>query len=859
MTTLSARAGHRARPPFTALHRFVCQSFLFLVGYHRVVCGGMNILNLALATYLVLLPHPVKDFAAAEVWSVSTTGAPGQPTIASHAPVKPPQFPADDRDQPLDFLRLRISRCPAARRKGPRSKAEIERERRERWERTCSEVDEVYAEYLNKFPRDKATATGIVYARFSTRFQDSIADQVRSILEDALHQNILVPRDLIFYDMAVRGFKKNRAGLEQVEAALRKKRASVLLLFSTSRLFRKQYRTLEFVDRIHKGLGIRCVFVKSGVDTNDKNRWETILATQAMIDQFVVAMNIANVQAAHEGLLAKQLVFGTLSFGYIGVPIEGSLTKLGRPRRRIEVDPVTSEFVRNIFRWYVEEELSINQIVQRLNADPEIPLSSGAISGQWCRRSVARLLRNSRYRGLWKYGVVESIYVPDADYMRQRMRAEPLKEIYLEALRIVTDDLWYAAQRRLAKRSANAGRPAKDGDRRTRPKVLNDLLVCPGHGRLHVSGSYGRYMQCPVCDRLPAEERELFSSLDRALALKLVCAKLAELVHGDSQLVEDSLAACGLEIEAAHRPDPARLAQLRVQLDKLKRSIDLTRRTAGETPEDQAEAEASIRAQQRERAGIAANVYQLEAALARVPKKPSDDDARRTIAEMASILLAATEGDDAINTATVRQIIDLLTGGKIELYQMGERLPQRGWLQGRFEVRLLPYLVEKLTGVPPVYVNGAIQVTIDFIRPLEIEDQAERAWQLAMIDNWLNREIAAELGCCMSYVTKLLKHAARKHGQPFVDGRARRSQRARKHVDPPLYQKVADEVVRRSSSEKLGDIAKSLGVCDDVITASIRWWHEVRGLPIPDGRTRRKGLADDTSCRDLPPDAGCIR
>jgi resolvase-like protein len=172
------------------------------------------------------------------------------PTVVTAAPVMQLSTGASDKGSsersPIpesENDRLPINgRLPAApRRKGPRSKAEIEQERRERIERTNREIDEIHAEYLAKFERGQGKATGAVYARFSTKFQDSIADQVRTILEFALAQGIYVPRNFVFYDMAIRGFKKNRAGLEQFEACLRRKKASVALFFSTSRLFRKQY------------------------------------------------------------------------------------------------------------------------------------------------------------------------------------------------------------------------------------------------------------------------------------------------------------------------------------------------------------------------------------------------------------------------------------------------------------------------------------------------------------------------------------------------------------------------------------------------------------------------------------------
>ena len=64
-----------------------------------------------------------------------------------------------------------------------------------------------------------------------------------------------MPREMIFFDLAVKSFKENRSGLNQLREALRKKEASVLLLFATNRLFRKTYRTLEFVDQVRKGWG----------------------------------------------------------------------------------------------------------------------------------------------------------------------------------------------------------------------------------------------------------------------------------------------------------------------------------------------------------------------------------------------------------------------------------------------------------------------------------------------------------------------------------------------------------------------------------------------------------------------------
>ncbi len=39
------------------------------------------------------------------------------------------------------------------------------------------------------------------------------------------------------------------------------------------------------------------------------------------------------------------------------------------------------------------------------------------------------------------------------------------------------------------------------------------------------------------------------------------------------------------------------------------------------------------------------------------------------------------------------------------------------------------------------------------------------------------------------------------------------------------------------------DIQKEVNCDATTLTAAIKFWHESRGLPVPDGRTRRKSLA----------------
>ena len=47
----------------------------------------------------------------------------------------------------------------------------------------------------------------------------------------------------------------------------------------------------------------------------------------------------------------------------------------------------------------------------------------------------------------------------------------------------------------------------------------------------------------------------------------------------------------------------------------------------------------------------------------------------------------------------------------------------------------------------------------------------------------------------------------------------------------------------------LDEIATHFDCDRNTITKAIAWWHKIRGLPAPDGRTRRKSLKRKSSKR----------
>ena len=493
------------------------------------------------------------------------------------------------------------------------------------------EIAQIAARFHELLPRDQAESIGAVYARYSSRYQSSIGDQVRACFEEAVRRKIFVPAENVFFDQATRGFKQGRAGLTALQAAIEAKAFKVLLVLTTNRLHRKTYRALQLVEEELVERGLRAIFVKSGIDTADAERWRLLMNFNAMVDEFVVSIYAANIRAAHEGLFDRRLVFGTISFGYIGAPIPGEFTKQKKPRCRLIVDQEASRWVLQIFGWFVVDRLTINEIVRRLNGDPRVPLSPRCMSGGWSHLAVRLLLANARYRGYWEYGKTQTIWHSKKDYAKQEPREAPLRDAQIEELRIVPDALWHAPQLRLEESVVTAaGRRPLDGNRKTRPRLLNGLFFCPTHDRpLTVGGAYGVYMACPECQVLPADQRALFSQLPRVLALRLTCDALAERLRDDTELVQVVIAACRAEAERLQNPDPAELKALHRKREVLDKQISFILRNGGETEHEQREAEAVLKEQRRQRNEVQLAISLREEARDRVVTVPTADEVRR--------------------------------------------------------------------------------------------------------------------------------------------------------------------------------------------------------------------------------------
>jgi DNA invertase Pin-like site-specific DNA recombinase len=702
-------------------------------------------------------------------------------------------------------------------------------------------------------PRGKASQIGIAYARYSSEFQHSVGDQVRAIFEFAVSHGIFIPRDLVCFDLAMKGCKERRPGLLKVKAVLAAKQAKVLLILTTNRLYRKGYKCMTFVEEEVVERGLRCVFVSSKLDTATGDQWRQPLQMHAMMDEMATGMYAENIRASHVGLFLQGMVVSTLPFGYTGKDIEGPLTKKGFARQAIAIDNDLSEWVKKIYHWFVVDRVIMARILERLNeqAVPPGPKSDGSF---WTAQALHYLLTNPCYRGLWAYGKGKNVWQNKADYAKRVIRDKPLREKQFEHLRLVPDEIWFKAQELLAEApQRNAGRKPVDGNATTRPRDLNGMLICKTHEcPLRVGGTYGQYMLCQKCRNMPKAKRPLYSYLNRALALKSICQAVADAIREDRRLI-DELMKPFLETAAGlQEADPKVLASWKTKAEKLTRQISFIQADPGESERDLAESAMKLKALRGERAVAEAEIAALVRASSRSRRLPTSEEFVELLDGLDAVLTDAATGKEPADHGALRTLLELVTGGEIVIEQKGERRACRGWLQASFQLRVVETCAARLD-LNSGGVTSAREIVVEIREPTVAEQHVEEI--KALHDRgMLVTAIGKKLGIDRHQVTAGLRIWHERHGEvPPEDGRVRRAKVADKSMKPPVFRQIAGECKRLLDEGLLiEEIASQVGRLAVTVRAALRYWHEQHGLPMPDMRHRRKTLTIKNRPKDRP-------
>ena len=166
---------------------------------------------------------------------------------------------------------------------------------------------------------------------------------------------------------------------------------------------------------------------------------------------------------------------------------------------------------------------------------------------------------------------------------------------------------------------------------------------------------------------LPKPKRPLYSYINRVQALQATCQEIANAFRTDADLVAKTIAACQQAASDLQQPDSRDLDKLRSRSDKLSTQIQFVLNNIGETDVDRQESNQRLRQLRTERTGILAEIARREAALQRPIKIPSEIEVRLLIDNLVAVLMAAAQGNEPEDVGKLRQILEIMTGGRIKL------------------------------------------------------------------------------------------------------------------------------------------------------------------------------------------------
>lgn len=550
-----------------------------------------------------------------------------------------------------------------------------------------------------------------IYARKSTDQHDisdeqkSVARQIDHARQYAARKGWAVADDHVYVDDGISGaeFANRPAFLRMMNTLKPRPPFQVLVMSEESRLGRESIETAYSLKQLVTA-GVRVFFY-----LEDRERTLETPTDKIMLSLTAFADELERDKARQRTIDAMQRkaraghVTGGACFGYDNVDVmsaerdkSGRLIRSHVTRR---VNEAEASVVRQIFEMYAQGIGKLS-IARRLNEQHAIaPRAQRARPRGWCCSSVYSVLHRDLYRGLIVYNRTRKRNAWGQKKQSDRSQAEWI-QVEAPELRIVSEDLWNAAHRRLNDtrklylRGTDGqlwGRPVHGADAKY---LLAGMLACARcGGNLDVrSRSHGtrraHFYSCSTYIRkgkaicpdellapMPALDDHVLSWFERELL--------------DPEVLEAAFArALGRHLERGQSLGGVR-AQLRDTIGELDAEIDRLTNVIAEGGHDVAALLAGLRARQRRREDAQRELRQVEAQAASRRATPAAD-LKRVMRDA----LNEWRGTLHAHVPQARQILRKLLKGRITVATEVKN-GQRGWVlraEGTFE-KLFAYVL----------------------------------------------------------------------------------------------------------------------------------------------------------------------
>ena len=398
--------------------------------------------------------------------------------------------------------------------------------------------------------RDEITPRCGSYQRYSSKLQDrsSIDDQLRNCRDFVQARGWSLLEDYCRSDKAISGASLfARKGLQSlIEDAKKTPRPfDCVLIDSTSRFGRNLSDVLRMSD-ILRHHGIFLYFIAERLDSRDPG-YRLQLIMHGMKDEDFLTAHRHNVFRGMKGKVLDGYYVCAAPYGYrIERVDDGKHT-----RSKLVIDDEEASTVIDIYTMRAGGT-GYSGIARDLNKK-EVPGPNGKY---WSYTSVRSILANPVYLGIVYWNSTSQTTNPETGqkYYFKTPKAQIVEVLHPE-LRIISDELWHAAQN-ISEKMKTFGRARLGGVARTQNKIVrlfSGLLKCGVcGGSIAIIGGHGaEYYGCRACRQDGTCENRLTIRRDR-LEQQLLDAMIKKL---QMDLVEAALTGLKAEIDELFKKD----------------------------------------------------------------------------------------------------------------------------------------------------------------------------------------------------------------------------------------------------------------------------------------------------------------
>jgi site-specific DNA recombinase len=308
-----------------------------------------------------------------------------------------------------------------------------------------------------------------VYARVSSEQQEkdeTLESQVAAIKAYAREHDVTLVDEDVYSDDGYSGHVLRRPALDKLLDSVYEGRYQQVLIMNPSRLARNYAHQILLMEEFERG-ECQVIFIQRPIGQGPDE--DLLLQMQGVIAQYEHSKiqertRRGKLYRMHQG----ELVSGQRMFGYEYVKRKSDIPA------HFEIIDTEAEVIRNAYRWYVYDGLTLRAIALRLQ-DAGIATVRG---GRWRGAHIGRIMGNSVYTGTGYAHKIESVEPKNQERgyrknLKSGHRKRPKEEwIPFSSPRIVDDEIFELAQQRLQRNRDWAARRTK------RDYLLRGLLRC---------------------------------------------------------------------------------------------------------------------------------------------------------------------------------------------------------------------------------------------------------------------------------------------------------------------------------------------------------------------------------------------